>query len=203
MVYFCVASAKIYLYLWLSEKVVAKQLICGTRQATAKHRIQQMDSLVGSALPADENMTSWIFNSDRTTEKKLVEDMVTYLLDDVHTMDNAILQLINCEWPPLTLSMNTKTTVNHVKTRRLHDIWARYIHRMQDNDWVFWDDYYTDAGILDIPRPPETATSHSQHGIIKYRPSHARPPCHPTRNWHRRWTQSMHPSLMSPMTLPR
>ena len=30
MVYFCVASTKIYLYLWLSEKLVAKQLICGT-----------------------------------------------------------------------------------------------------------------------------------------------------------------------------
>jgi hypothetical protein len=47
-------------------------------------------------------------------------------------------------------------------------IWlgARYIHRMQDNVWVFWDDY-TDAGILDIPPPPETATSHL-HGIIKY-----------------------------------
>ena len=30
MVYFCVASTKIYLYLWLSKKLVAKQLICGT-----------------------------------------------------------------------------------------------------------------------------------------------------------------------------
>jgi hypothetical protein len=39
-----------------------------TWQATAKHRIQQMDSLVGSAL-SDEHMTSWIFNPDRTTEK--------------------------------------------------------------------------------------------------------------------------------------
>ena len=30
MVYFCVASTKIYLYLWRSKKPVAKQLICGT-----------------------------------------------------------------------------------------------------------------------------------------------------------------------------
>ena len=28
--YFCVANTKIYLYLWLSENLVAKQLICGT-----------------------------------------------------------------------------------------------------------------------------------------------------------------------------
>jgi hypothetical protein len=47
-------------------------------------------------------------------------------------------------------------------------IWlgAHNIHRTQDNEWVFWDDY-TDAGILDIPPPPEIATLHS-HDIIKY-----------------------------------
>ena len=133
-----------------------------TRQATAKPRIQQTDSLAGSA-PPYEKRSHWIFNPDRTTEKKLIEDMVTYLLDDVHTTDSAILRFIYREWPLLTSSMNTKTTVNQVKTR-LHDMGVRYIYRTQDNDWMFWDDY-TETGILDMSAPPETAKPHAQDSI--------------------------------------
>ena len=60
-------------------------------------------------------MKNWVFNPDRTTERKLIKDMVTYLLDDLHTTDSAILRFVYQEWPLLISSMNSKTTVNNAR----------------------------------------------------------------------------------------
>ena len=53
MVYFCVASTKIYLYLWLSEKLVAKQLICGTAYYIYMYQFFKRNEISEQSINAD------------------------------------------------------------------------------------------------------------------------------------------------------
>ena len=122
------------------------------RQAAARQRIQQTDSPAGSAPPFETMAPGWIFNPGRSDERRMLEVMIEYLQDDPNLMDAEILCFVYKEWPKLTSSMKTKTTVMNVK-KKLITMNVPYIHRTQDNDWGFWNNY-TITGLFDIHSSP-------------------------------------------------
>ena len=110
------------------------------RQAAARQRIAQRDSPTGSD-PPDETITKWTINPNRTTEKDIVESMVTYLRDDPTVNEDLnVLRFICRDWHVLEHTLHTKATMDTVK-RRLLALGVRYIHRTPDQNWHYWNDY--------------------------------------------------------------
>ena len=129
------------------------------RQAAAKQRIQQIDDPSGCAPPFERMSTTpgWIVNPGRNEERHLIETMILHLQDDpMSTMDADVLRFVYKDWPRLSSSMNTKTTVKTVKTKLLQ-LNVEYIYCTADNDWGFWNDNSIE-GLFDI-YPPTTDTA--------------------------------------------
>ena len=87
-------------------------------------------------------MTKWTSNPTKTAERDLIVSMVEYLRDDPVVNDDLnVFRFICRDWHiVLARTLHTKATIDTIK-RRLVAMGIRYIHRTQDMNWHYWNDY--------------------------------------------------------------